>query len=77
MMNYIPKIDIQVRIKNKIYLYIFFFIFIDDVDDDQNMTYSKLSTARSGIINERDKIYDQSSRSYTSNERIQGKRYFN
>lgn len=54
-----------------------FFISIDDFDDDQNVTYANLtSTTRSSAINERDKIYDQSSRSYTSSENIQGKENF-
>ena len=58
---------------------LFYFILIDDiddVDDDQNVTYSKLTSAtRSGVINERDRIYDQVPRSYTDNGHIQGKKF--
>ena len=53
-------------------------ILIDEINGDQSLAYSNhSSTVRSSIMNERDQIYDHSSRSYTNNGRIQGKQSFN
>ncbi len=63
--------------KNKKHYPYIFSIFIGDFDDDQNVNYANLtSTTRSSAKTEREKIYDQSSRSYSSNEHIQGKNLF-
>ena len=48
----------------------------DNDDDQENLTYTNLapsSTIRSAVLNEREKVYDQTSRTYSDSERIQGK----
>lgn len=51
----------------------------DNDDDHENLTYANLassSTARSAVLNEREKVYEHTSRTYSDSERIQGKNHF-